>query len=238
MTRQILIIEDEPEIAALIAMHLEEAGYKVHCEDNGETGLAEALKGHFDLIMLDVMLPRMDGLEVCRKIRGKLAAQPIVMLTAKTDEIDKVLGLELGADDYITKPFGVRELLARVKAVLRRSENWREGQSDSIQEEIRMGHLRVDFHRRKVLLGDRSLELTVKEFDLLKLFSSHPGVPFSRQQLLDKVWGYSFSGYEHTVNSHINRLRAKIEDDPAHPRYILTVWGVGYRFAEAAELTQ
>jgi two-component system alkaline phosphatase synthesis response regulator PhoP len=182
-----------------------------------------------------LMLPGLDGQEVCRRLREKKSAVPILMLTARSEEIDRVLGLELGADDYVTKPFSVRELMARVKALLRRARSVREG-GDAGPSHARIGALELDFEKRKVTLEGRVVELTAKEFDLLGLFMSNPGRVYSRADLLSLVWGYRFEGYEHTVNSHINRLRGKIENDPGDPRYLKTVWGVGYRFAEASEL--
>jgi DNA-binding response OmpR family regulator len=171
-------------------------------------------------------------LEICRRLRSQPAYTPILMLTSKSTELDRVLGLEIGADDYVTKPFSIRELMARVKAIFRRID---ELQSDRRQDEqslIRAADLVIDPQRRAVSLGDRSIDLTAKEFDLLLYFARHAGRVFTRSQLLDEVWGYGHDGYEHTVNSHINRLRAKIEANPAQPGYILTVWGVGYKFAE------
>ncbi|MCI0526752.1 MAG: response regulator transcription factor, partial [Nitrospira sp.] len=170
------------------------------------------------------------GLELCQRLRTKPNYVPILMLTAKSSELDRVLGLEVGADDYLTKPFSIRELLARVKALFRRVEALESQASPGIQKTIQAGDLMIDVEKRKVTLGGKSVDLTAKEFDLLCQFAQHPGRVYTRTQLLDLVWGYGHEGYEHTVNSHINRLRAKIEKDPAHPHYILTVWGVGYKF--------
>ena len=179
------------------------------------------------------MLPQLNGLEVCKRLRAQSVYTPVLVITSKSSEFDRVLGLELGADDYLTKPFSVVELMARVKAIFRRVDALR---STPVQpaKRIRIGELDIDVDRRQVTLAGRPIELTAKEFDLLAFFAAHPGRVFNRGQLLDKVWGYSHSGYEHTVNSHINRLRAKIERDPANPRYILTVWSVGYKFVEGA----
>jgi DNA-binding response OmpR family regulator len=179
------------------------------------------------------MLPGMSGTEVCRQLRERERATPILMLTAKSEERDKVLGLDLGADDYVTKPFSIRELLARVRALLRRVEL---DQPEEAPAEIAFGDLVIEPAKRKVRVAGEPVELTAKEFDLLNLFAQHPGRAFSRQELLDKVWGYQYAGYSHTVNSHINRLRSKIEPDPSAPRYVQTVWGVGYRFAEEEDL--
>lgn len=181
------------------------------------------------------MLPGMEGLEVCRRLRAKPPYTPILMLTAKSSELDRVLGLEVGADDYLTKPFSIRELVARVKALFRRVEAIGTQGSPGPQKTIRAGDLIIDVEKRKVMLESKQADLTAKEFDLLLQFAQHPGRVYTRSQLLDLVWGYAHDGYEHTVNSHINRLRAKIEEDPARPRYILTVWGVGYKFAEPEE---
>jgi DNA-binding response OmpR family regulator len=199
---------------------------------DGDAGWTQITSQPYDLIILDLMLPGIDGLEICRRIRSRPAYTPILMLTSKSTELDRVLGLEIGADDYVTKPFSIRELMARVKAIFRRID---ELQSDRRQDEqslIRAADLVIDPQRRTVSLSDRTIDLTAKEFDLLLHFARHAGRVFTRSQLLDEVWGYSHDGYEHTVNSHINRLRAKIEAEPAQPGYILTVWGVGYKFAE------
>jgi DNA-binding response OmpR family regulator len=175
------------------------------------------------------MLPGLNGFDVCRKIRES-SKTPVLMLTARSEEVDKVLGLELGADDYITKPFSIREFLARVKAVIRRTESF-SGSGGEGDEQILHGELRIELDKRLVFVSERPVELTAKEFDLLVLFARNPGRAYNRQQLLDLVWGYQFEGYQHTVNSHINRLRGKIELDPSDPKYIQTVWGFGYRFA-------
>lgn len=233
---RILVIEDDPDIADLLRIHLSDLGYAIDRVADGKTGLDKALHGVYALVILDLMLPELDGLEVCKRIRTQDPYLPILMLTAKAEELDKVLGLELGADDYLTKPFSIRELIARVKALFRRIEIDQENlQRDALQP-LRYGDLTVDAEKRKVTLRDKIIELTAKEFDLLMLFAQHPGRAYSRQELLDLVWGYQYAGYSHTVNTHINRLRSKIEDDPSVPRYIKTVWGLGYRFAEAEEL--
>jgi len=209
----------------------------LHCEldkaTDGRSGLEKALKSAFDLIVLDLMLPEIDGLEVCRRLRAKEIRTPILMLTAKSEEIDKVLGLEMGADDYLTKPFSVREFIARVKAIFRRQEMWQQQPMNKVADAIlQFGDLAVDIDKRKVTIQQKRVELSPKEFDLLSLMASNPGKSYDRSRLLDLVWGYEFEGYEHTVNSHINRLRGKIEPDIANPTYILTTWGVGYRFNE------
>jgi DNA-binding response OmpR family regulator len=229
--KRILIIEDNADLAQLLSMHLRDLSYDVDTAADGPSGLAQAGSAAYDLIILDLMLPGMDGIEVCRRIRERPPYVPIVMLTARSSETDRVVGLEVGADDYVTKPFSIRELLARVKAIFRRVEQT--GQAGRPEAgRIEAGDLVIDPGRRAVFLNGASLELTAKEFDLLLYFAGRPGRVFTRSQLLDAVWGYGHEGYEHTVNSHINRLRAKIEKDPARPRYVLTVWGVGYKFAE------
>ncbi|MCH8960384.1 MAG: response regulator transcription factor [Bacteroidetes bacterium] len=232
----ILVIEDDPDIADLLGIHLSDLGYALDRAVDGKTGLDKALHGDYALVILDLMLPELDGLEVCKRIRSQDRYLPILMLTAKAEELDKVLGLELGADDYLTKPFSIRELIARVKALFRRIEIDQENLQQDITQPLHYGDLTVNPEKRKVTLRDQTIELTVKEFDLLMLFAQHPGRAYSRQELLDLVWGYQYLGYSHTVNTHINRLRSKIEDDPSTPRYIKTVWGMGYRFAEPEEL--
>ena len=235
MPRKILVIEDDRDIARLVEIHLQDMGYEVHLDHDGAVGLDQALSKTYDLIILDLMLPGMDGLELCRRLRAKPPYTPILMLTAKSSELDRVLGLEVGADDYLTKPFSIRELVARVKALFRRVEAIGTQGSPGPQKTIRAGDLIIDIEKRKVMLEGKQADLTAKEFDLLLQFARHPGRVYTRSQLLDLVWGYAHDGYEHTVNSHINRLRAKIEKDPARPRYILTAWGIGYKFAEPDE---
>jgi len=233
--RDVLIIEDDKDIAALISIHLCDLGCRIkHCVD-GKTGFEMASSGIFDLVILDIMLPGIDGLEICRKLRAGEIITPIMMLTAKSEEIDKVLGLEIGADDYLTKPFSIREFAARVKAIFRRQTISRGVIDHAGGNVIRMDGLTVEQDKRKVILEGNRIELTPKEYDLLVLMAMHPGKSYSREDLLTLIWGYEFSGYEHTVNSHINRLRSKIETDFSKPRYILTTWGVGYRFND--ELT-
>ncbi len=220
-------------------MNLRDLGFRAERASDGRTALQKALSGAYSLIILDLMLPQIDGLSVCRRIRERNPYTPILMLTAKSEEVDRILGLELGADEYMTKPFSVRELMARVKALLRRVEADKEAAAGKpAGGRIEAGGLSIDFDKRKVTLSGRTLELTVKEFELLALFARNPGRTYSRTDLLNLVWGYQYDGYDHTVNSHINRLRAKIEEDPGRPRYLKTVWGVGYRFAEPAELAR
>jgi DNA-binding response OmpR family regulator len=238
MSGRILIIEDDKDVARLVELHLRDAGYEVSLAHDGNSGLNQALSKHYDLIILDLTLPGIDGIEVCRRVRAALAYIPILMLTSRSSELDRVLGLEIGADDYLTKPFSLRELLARVKALFRRVEALKTEKFQESQKLIRAGNLVIDVEKRQVTLQGNPMSLTAKEFDLLLYFANHPGRVFTRMELLDAVWGYGHEGYEHTVNSHINRLRAKIEKDAAEPRYILTVWGVGYKFSEIEDVTK
>ncbi len=228
--KRILVVEDDPDISHLLEIHLREGAFEVDVAGDGVTGLEQACSRDYALIVLDLMLPGIDGIEVCRRLREQSSGVPILMLTAKSTELDRVLGLELGADDYLTKPFSILELQARVKAILRRVG--RAAQPEVAVERLELDALEIDVAGRQVILDGEAVELTAREFDLLLCFARHPGRVFSRAQLLDRVWGYSHNGYEHTVNSHINRLRKKIDPDPARSRYIETVWGVGYRFRE------
>ncbi len=232
--RRILVIEDDPDISHLLEINLRDSAFRVDVVSNGVEGLERASNLIYQLIVLDLMLPGLDGLEICKRLRSQAITVPILMLTAKTSELDRVLGLELGADDYLSKPFSIMELQARVKAILRRvdiSSRQRAGDGD---ETIASDSLLIDVGGRNVSIDGRAVELTAKEFDLLLHFARHPGRVYSRTQLLDQIWGYSHSGYEHTVNTHINRLRKKIEIGPETAQYIETVWGVGYRFREPA----
>lgn len=232
MTRKILVVEDSSDIAELVSLHLRDQGCEVRLAADGPSGLALARAGGYDLIILDLMLPGMEGLEVCRRLRGSADHTPILMLSAKSSEVDRVVGLEIGADDYVTKPFSVRELQARVAAILRRAEVF--GSRDAAQRRrLNAGGMVIDIEKRSVTVAGDAVDLTAKEFDLLVQFAAHPGRVYTRQQLLDLVWGHGHAGYEHTVNSHINRLRAKIERNPAKPDYVLTVWGVGYKFSDS-----
>ncbi len=236
-THTILIIEDDQNIVNLISLHIKDLGFKTEHAATGTEGLRQSLEHEYDLIILDIMLPGLDGLEICKRLRAENTTTPILMLTAKSEEIDKVVGLELGADDYITKPFSIREFIARVKAITRRAQALQEEKENGPEEErVQYGDLIIDVKKRRVGLRGSAVELTPKEFELLLLFAQNPGVAFNRHQLLEHVWGYQFEGYNHTVNSHINRLRNKIEKDPSNPRFIKTVWGYGYRFVETKEL--
>ncbi len=233
MPRRVLIIEDNQDIAELLRLNLRDCEAEADVEYSGTAGLARARSRDYDLVILDLMLPGLDGLEICRRLRVRRAYVPILMLTAKSGELDRVLGLEMGADDYLTKPFSIRELIARVRAIFRRVDAIGVATAASGQR-LEHGGLLMDRERHSASLRGEALELTAREFELLWHFASHPGRVYRREQLLDQVWGAGYEGYEHTVNSHINRLRVKIEADPARPQYILTVWGVGYKFTDAA----
>jgi two-component system, OmpR family, alkaline phosphatase synthesis response regulator PhoP len=228
----LLVVEDDENISTAISEYFSRAGYQVKTAEDGISGVKAALENPPDAVVLDLMLPKMDGLAVCKELREKVGYLPILMLTAKDDIVDKVLGLEMGADDYITKPFSLRELEARIKTVLRRARS--ASSSDGTRDEapIVRGKLRIDPARREVTIGERQVELTPKEFDLLRLFASNPGRVFPRKYLLEKIWDYSYEGYDRTIDSHINRLRAKIEDNPENPQMVLTVWGIGYKFTD------
>jgi two-component system, OmpR family, response regulator len=229
---RVLVVEDEDDIAALVAVHLRDLGLEVrHCA-NGESALHSALHEHWNLLVLDLTLPRLDGIEVCREIRARGCYTPILMLTARTAESERALGLETGADDYVTKPFGVLEFVARVKAILRRVEYLR-AQPSPIERVLRVADLEVDLDARVARRAGCRVDLTVREFELLAYLIKHPGKVFTRAQLLDRVWGLTHEAYEHTVSSHISRLRAKIELDAAAPRYLLTNWGTGYSLASS-----
>ncbi|HVG35676.1 MAG TPA: response regulator transcription factor [Pyrinomonadaceae bacterium] len=228
----LLVVEDDENISTMINEHFSRAGYSVKTAEDGLAGVQAALNDHPDVVVLDLMLPKMDGLAVCREIREKAPFIPILMLTAKDDVVDKVLGLEMGADDYITKPFSLRELEARIKSVLRRSRSAIATEGAGDEAPIVRGKLRIEPSKREVTVGERQVELTPKEFDLLRLFASNPGRVFPRKYLLEKIWDYSYEGYDRTIDSHINRLRAKIEENPENPQMVLTVWGIGYKFSD------
>ena len=234
MPSHILVAEDQVDIRDLIVLNLQQAGHAVTAVADGRAALASQLEQASDLLILDLMMPLLDGLDVCKALRARGHATPILMLTAKSTELDRVLGLELGADDYLTKPFSMAELLARVKALLRRAELLRAAAAaPAAAQSVRNGELEILPVRREARVAGRALEFTALEFDLLLHFASHPGQVFSRAQLLDAVWGYSHEGYEHTVTTHINRLRAKLEQDPMNPCFILTMRGAGYKMRDA-----
>jgi DNA-binding response OmpR family regulator len=232
--KRVLIVEDDIHIADLLRMHLQDEGYQVtHCAD-GAQGLAQVRTGGWDALILDIMLPGVDGLEICRQARAMTTYTPIIITSARASEVHRILGLELGADDYLPKPFSVLELVARVKALLRRADAMSRNQRVE-GGALKLNGVRVDPLTRQASVNGSALDLTPREFDLLYFFIKHPDKVFSRLDLLNQVWGYQHDGYEHTVNTHINRLRAKIEADPADPTRILTVWGKGYRYASAGE---
>lgn len=234
-TKRVLIIEDDLEICDLLSLHLKDLSCDVEIANDGKVGLTLATKNPPSLIILDIRLPSMDGIEVCKKLRASGVVTPIIMLTARTEEIDRVLGLEVGADDYITKPFSIREFLARVKAIFRRSSIIQEQFNSDANKSTNMLQfegISIDIEHRKVLVQNEKVELSPKEFELLVLLASNPGKSYNRERLLNLIWGYNFEGFAHTVNSHINRLRSKIEPDIHNPTFILTTWGVGYKFNE------
>lgn len=229
----LLIIEDDENISTAIEEYFSRAGYAVNAAADGIAGIEAAVRIRPDVVVLDLMLPKMDGLAVCKELRQKSPQMPILMLTAKDDVVDKILGLEMGADDYITKPFILREVEARIKSVLRRTRAAATTGEGKDEAPIVRGNLRVDPVKREVTIAERQVELTPKEFDLLRLFVANPGRVFPRKYLLEKIWDYSYEGYDRTIDSHINRLRAKIEENPDNPQLVLTVWGIGYKFTDA-----
>ena len=229
--KKILLVEDDPEITELLNLHFDANLYQLSCSNNGKNALEKISNENFDLVILDITLPEINGLEICKKVRRDNVQTPLMMLTCRAEESDKVLALELGADDYVTKPFGILELMARVKALLRRTDHHSVA-GEQQTDEIVYKDLSIDKHKRKASLKDQRLDLTPKEFDLLVLLASSPGKTFTREELLKIIWGLAFAGYEHTITAHINRLRIKIEKDLNHPEYILTSWGTGYRFTE------
>ena len=232
MKHNLLIVEDNADIASLIQLHAKDIDCSSDIASDGKQALQMFKQNDYQLVILDLMLPEVDGLEVCRQLRAAASYVPILMLTSKSSELDRVLGLEVGADDYITKPFSIPELMARIKGQFRRNDALQS--KDQAQSTfIQFGELSIDTAKRLVSVAGSDVTLTAREFELLLHFAANPGLVFTRLQLLEQVWGYNYEGYEHTVNSHINRLRAKIEKDPTRPEYILTVWGVGYRFFEA-----
>jgi len=229
--KKILILEDNQDMAQLLALHLRDQHYAVEQCYDGHSGLKKLQQQHYDLLILDLMLPGIGGLDICIKLRAEDNHVAVLMLTAKSTELDRVLGLEIGADDYVTKPFSISEVLARIKAIFRRIEFNKEPPGSN-NEIIRRGSLAINLQKHSVSVASTVIPLTAREFDLLVFFAKTPGRVYSRTQLLDHVWGYAHEGYEHTVNSHINRLRMKIEPEPGKPFYIQTVWGVGYKFSE------
>ncbi|MEO6239629.1 MAG: response regulator transcription factor [Vicinamibacterales bacterium] len=232
MSRRVLVVEDDADIAHLVALHLRDLACHVDVVHDGALALERVMEQGYDALVLDLMLPHLDGLALCQAVRQQQVYTPVLMLTARSTEVDRVVGLELGADDYLTKPFSVPELLARVKALFRRAEAYSARAIPRTGAILTIDDLTIDVERRRVTLADDAVLLTAKEFDLLLCFAQNPGRVYTRAQLLDLVWGYTHDGYGHTVNSHINRLRGKIECDPGAPRFVLTVWGVGYKFRD------
>ena len=231
-TPTILLVEDDAELRSLVRQRLEEAGYNVRLAVTGVEAMASVEEQLPDLVLLDIMIPELDGLEVCKRLRADHPLIYIIMMTAKTSEVDRVVGLEVGADDYVTKPFSLSELVARVRSALRRlrltHEQMEYGELSEMP--VTFEDLHIDPVKRKVLVGEKDVRLTVLEFDLLLYLARNPDRPFTRLQLLDKIWNIQYEGYDRTVDSHVQRLRVKIEVDPGNPRFIRTVWGVGYKF--------
>jgi len=232
LPKTILIIEDNEDMAQLLALHLRDLKYTVKLCFDGTSGLEQITNNQFNLVILDLMLPGCDGLSICKSIRSKPDYTAILMLTAKASELDRVTGLETGADDYVTKPFSLSELLARIKAIFRRMDALESNPTNMSTSLLQRGLLNINLENRQVTVKGNVVDLTMKEFDLLVFFARHPARVYTRNELLNQVWGMGYEGYEHTVNSHINRLRVKIEDDPKKPVYIQTVWGIGYKFSE------
>ncbi len=235
--KKILIVEDDSHIAELLSLHLRDEGFEITHAGDGNLGVAQLEKGGWDALILDLMLPGIDGLEICRRARNMTRYTPIIIISARSSEVHRVLGLELGADDYLAKPFSMLELVARVKALFRRQEAMSRNMKMDAGT-LSFAGLVIDPIAREVVLNQQPVDLTPREFDLLYFFAKNPGKVFSRLSLLNQVWGYQHEGYEHTVNTHINRLRIKIETNPAEPERILTVWGMGYKFMSSAEDAQ
>ncbi len=227
MANRILVVDDEKLIVKGIRFSLEQDGMEVDCAYDGEEALRLARQNEYDVVLLDLMLPVYDGYEVCQRIR-EFSDMPIIMLTAKSDDMDKILGLEYGADDYITKPFNILEVKARIKAIVRR--NSRKAAKEEASSRLKVGELTMDRESRRVFIGDREVNLTAKEFDLLELLLTNPGKVFSREKLLNIIWGYEYPGDVRTVDVHVRRLREKVEANPSDPKYVYTKWGVGYYY--------
>ena len=229
MTKKVIIAEDDKAISDLLKLHLQDMDCEVISFVRGDSAMEYLTTHNCDLIVLDINLPGMNGLDICRKLRSIGNNTKVLLLTAKSEEDDKVIGFESGADDYLTKPFSIREFIARAKAMLRRADLEKPSKSSS-ENIIAYRFLLIDKEKRRVPIKGKNIKITPKEFDLLVMLGQQPGVNFDRKALLNQVWGYNYAGYEHTVNSHINRLRSKIETDPDNPEYVLTTWGVGYKF--------
>jgi DNA-binding response OmpR family regulator len=234
MNKQLLLVEDDDAIAGAIRLHVEQAGFKMHRESDGRLGIAAIDRQPWDLVLLDLMLPSVDGWDVCKHLRASRPQTPVIMLSARASETYRILGLELGADDYLAKPFSMFELIARIRAVLRRLAV--SNDAGTTPKVLRHGLLLLKVERRELWRNDKLITLTQREFDLLHFFIRHPGQTFTRSQLLENVWGTAFDGFEHTVNSHINRLRSKIETDVKEPTALVTVWGQGYRLEPVSQL--
>jgi DNA-binding response OmpR family regulator len=235
MNKHLLLVEDDDAIADALRIHLEASGFAMHREANGLRAIEAIDRQVWDMVLLDLMLPGIDGWTVCRHLRASHADVPVIMLSAHSAEAQRIQGLELGADDYLVKPFSMLELVARVRALLRRTERLRSlVSSPNTGRDFVFGNFSLNPVRRELMCGQKSVPLTLREYELLHFLVRHPGRPFTRSDLLQSVWGDAFDGYEHTVNSHINRLRTKIEADPRDPAWIVTVWGIGYRFESQA----
>ena len=224
---RLLIVEDERAIAEVMMLNLKRVGYECEYAQDGEMGAAMVEKQSYDLVLLDVMLPKLDGFQVCQQIR-EFSDMPVVMLTAKSEDMDKILGLEYGADDYITKPFNILEVKARIKAIMRRTAKRKEEPAQSPM--LVKGNMKIDCEGRRVFIGEKEINLTAKEFDVLELLAMNPNKVYSRENLLNLIWGYDYPGDARTVDVHIRRLREKIEMNPSEPKYVHTKWGVGYYF--------
>jgi two-component system alkaline phosphatase synthesis response regulator PhoP len=235
MTQRILVVEDDLDMQRLLSSILLEAQFSVECSGNGNDGLAKALTGGFDLVILDVSLPGMNGLDICTRLRQKDEWLPVVFLTSKTEEVDRVLGFALGCDDYVTKPFSEREIVFRLHALLRRTKN-RTAPSTAASETLTFGPLEIDERKRRVTLRGGQLSLTALEFDLLMFLANHPGQPFTREDLMERVWGFRGSEFGAAVTTQMNRLRHKLAPPPGRPTFIHTVRGIGYRFADPSEV--
>ncbi len=238
MSKKVLIVEDHFDIADVMISALEDLSLEIDHSADGEDGLEKAKENDYALIVLDIMLPGLDGTEICKQIRSYNSTIPIMMVTSKSEEFNIALGLELGADDYMTKPFGTMEFVSRVRALLRRAQMVEDLKTEDTIESISYNELEINIQKREVLLKGSPVHLKPKEFELLVYLATHPGRAYDRDGLLREVWGYDFNGYGHTVSTHINRLRFKLESDPQEPKFIKTVWGVGYRFTTEEELQE
>ena len=235
MKNSVLIIDDDRQLAELVADEIERLGYSVEWASDGDEGLAKALEGNYLLVILDLRLPNLDGLEVCRRLQSERPELPVIILSSRSDELDRVIGLEAGADDYVCKPFHIRELVARVRSVIRRSRIRTQPLLGNGQAELDFGSLVIDRERKNITLNGTAIALTALEYEFLVFLASHPERPFTRAQLVERIWNYRASGYEDTVSALVRRLRKKIEPDPSNPTFIKTVRGMGYLFADPRE---